>query len=148
MTFNRNSKIKKEKTKKQMHKKTKKIRSVCAVFLFAGLLGTSLGGYPDWDVVILNDTVSEMHGAKCLDGTAPGFYIRKSTTGSTNWLIHLQGGGWCVSLDDCFKRSLTPLGSSKTYVEEKVRYFVKFGDAYFWFLRILYLIKTTVGRMV
>ena len=29
-----------------------------------------------------------------------------------NWIIHLEGGGWCYSEDDCLQRSRTNLGSS------------------------------------
>ena len=31
---------------------------------------------------------------------------------SKHWIIHLQAGGSCVSLDDCLERSNGPLGSS------------------------------------
>lgn len=51
--------------------------------------------------------------ARCLDGSAPGYYIRRSTSGkSTSWKFHLMGGGWCMSAADCYARSQSLLGSS------------------------------------
>jgi hypothetical protein len=55
-------------------------------------------------------------GAVCIDGTPAGYYFRAGTgSGITKWYIHHEGGGWCSSLQDCYGRSLTPLGSSKNY---------------------------------
>ncbi|XBI33604.1 hypothetical protein VPH35_056907 [Triticum aestivum] len=52
-------------------------------------------------------------GAVCLDGTPPGYHLQRgSGTGANNWLIHLQGGGWCSTLKDCSIRSNSDLGSS------------------------------------
>jgi hypothetical protein len=30
-------------------------------------------------------------------------------------MMHIQGGGWCISLQDCLARSKTNLGSSSTW---------------------------------
>jgi len=35
--------------------------------------------------------------ARCLDGSAPGYYIRRAE-GSVKWKFHVQGGGWRVPL--------------------------------------------------
>jgi len=44
------------------------------------------------------------------------YYYRAGTgSGANKWYIHHQGGGWCVSLADCYGRSLGDLGSSKNY---------------------------------
>ena len=40
-------------------------------------------------------------------------------SGSKKWIMHLQGGGWCVTEDECVKRSKTNLGSSKDYPETR-----------------------------
>ena len=49
----------------------------------------------------------------CLDGSAPGYYIRYgSGEGETKWILHLEGGGWCANEGDCLNRSKTALGSS------------------------------------
>lgn len=52
-------------------------------------------------------------GAVCLDGSTPGYFLRKgSGKGSKNWIIYLQGGAWCESEDACLGRSRMHLGSS------------------------------------
>ena len=38
----------------------------------------------------------------------PGF-----GNGSLNWILHLEGGGWCYDENLCVERSETQLGSSK-----------------------------------
>lgn len=49
----------------------------------------------------------------CLDGSAPGYYIREgSGEGAGKWILHLEGGGWCGTKRDCLDRSKTALGSS------------------------------------
>jgi len=54
--------------------------------------------------------------AVCLDGTPSVYYHRPATgSGANKWYIHQQGGGWCESLDSCYGRALSPLGSSKSY---------------------------------
>ncbi|XP_027350367.1 pectin acetylesterase 5-like isoform X1 [Abrus precatorius] len=53
----------------------------------------------------------------CLDGSAPGYHFQNGFgSGSRNWLIHTEGGGWCNSVASCSQRKFTPLGSSK-YME-------------------------------
>lgn len=52
--------------------------------------------------------------ARCLDGSPPGFYFAPgSGSGSRNWVIHTQGGGWCGSDADCASRASSALGSSR-----------------------------------
>jgi hypothetical protein len=54
--------------------------------------------------------------AKCLDGSAPGYYHAPGWgNGSTSWVIHTQGGGWCVGDADCANRARSPLGSSAAW---------------------------------
>eukprot|EP01052_Picozoa_sp_SAG31_P009091 SAG31_NODE_470_length_15239_cov_19.376288_10_plen_406_part_00 len=53
--------------------------------------------------------------AKSLDGTPAYYYIRRAAPGSVNaskFVIHIQGGGWCGSLENCAQRAQTNLGSS------------------------------------
>ncbi|CAI7901529.1 unnamed protein product [Closterium sp. NIES-54] len=53
-------------------------------------------------------------GARCLDGSPPGFYIRRGySTGRKSFIIYLQGGGWCHNVAQCAERTQTVLGSSK-----------------------------------
>ncbi|XP_011405404.1 PREDICTED: pectin acetylesterase 5-like [Amphimedon queenslandica] len=57
--------------------------------------------------------------ALCLDGSPPGYYIRKGFgSGVNKWILHLQGGGWCYDKDDCLKWSKTDLGSSKNWPQK------------------------------
>ncbi|KAK7255842.1 hypothetical protein RIF29_29265 [Crotalaria pallida] len=59
-------------------------------------------------------------GALCLDGSPPGYHFQKGFgSGSRNWLLHIEGGGWCNSIASCSDRKMTPLGSSK-YMETEV----------------------------
>ena len=61
--------------------------------------------FPNWKLVLLTQAAEEQ-GARCLDGTAPGYYIeRGSGTGVGKFMIHWQGGGWCTSEANCFARS-------------------------------------------
>lgn len=60
---------------------------------------------------------------KCLDGSAPAIYYRKSS--NPNWIIYFESGGWCGTPDfagtlaDCYSRSQTPLGSSSSYSDSE-----------------------------
>ncbi|XP_005111140.1 pectin acetylesterase 5 [Aplysia californica] len=67
----------------------------------------------DAELVTLPKSFAREKGAFCLDGSPPAYYYRPSPIISSNlWIIYLPGGGWCVSEEDCFQRSLTSLGSS------------------------------------
>lgn len=67
---------------------------------------------PDYALRILNAT--QYPQAVCLDGTQGAYYHRPALSGSAanKWRIFFQGGGWCVSDEDCYGRSQTPLGSN------------------------------------
>lgn len=59
-------------------------------------------------------------GAVCLDGSPPAYHLdRGSGFGVNNWLVHLEGGGWCSTNQTCFRRSGTSLGSSH-FMDEQV----------------------------
>ena len=64
-----------------------------------------------WATTILDSAVAE--GAVCLDGSAPGYHLQPKDP--RRWTMHLQGGGWCTSVQDCFGRSNGALGSSRSY---------------------------------
>ncbi|CAI7885679.1 unnamed protein product [Closterium sp. NIES-53] len=66
--------------------------------------------------VRLNQT-NVYHG-KCLDGSEPGYYIRKGNKrGAQNWVVHLMGGSWCTSRSQCMVRAQTSLGSTRLWPE-------------------------------
>ncbi|XP_034594424.1 pectin acetylesterase 5 isoform X2 [Setaria viridis] len=53
-------------------------------------------------------------GAVCLDGSPPGYHLQRgSGSGAHNWLVYLQGGGWCNTTKSCSERKMTEFGSSK-----------------------------------
>ncbi|XVE76363.1 hypothetical protein DITRI_Ditri12bG0166300 [Diplodiscus trichospermus] len=61
-------------------------------------------------------------GAFCLDGSLPGYHFQKGFgSGSNNWLLHIEGGGWCNSIKTCNSRKGTALGSSN-YMERQVTF--------------------------
>lgn len=61
-------------------------------------------------------------GALCLDGSLPGYHFQKGFgSGSTSWVLHIEGGGWCDTVSSCSSRKMTPLGSSD-YMERRVRF--------------------------
>jgi hypothetical protein len=43
-----------------------------------------------------------------------GFYLRQGSA-VNKWKFHIQGGGWCTSLESCYQRSQTLLGSSQFF---------------------------------
>jgi len=68
-----------------------------------------------FDLTLLTKAANDA-GAVCIDGTPGGYYFRPgSGDGVKKWYIHHEGGGWCSSVADCYGRSKTPLGSSKSY---------------------------------
>eukprot|EP00438_Fugacium_kawagutii_P030089 Skav228178 [mRNA] locus=scaffold3933:167264:168451:+ [translate_table: standard] len=79
----------------------------------------SFGAGAEPPAVKIELTQAATEGAVCLDGSPPAYYLLKgSGDGIHKWYINHQGGGWCMSLDDCLARSKTDQGSSKKYPEE------------------------------
>ncbi|XP_011077468.1 pectin acetylesterase 5 isoform X1 [Sesamum indicum] len=65
---------------------------------------------------------AQKNSAFCLDGSVPGYHIRRGFgSGSDSWLLHVEGGGWCSTLSSCSARRRTKLGSS-TYMEHEVEF--------------------------
>jgi hypothetical protein len=72
-----------------------------------------LASASDWSLKLLTDAANNQ-GAFCLDGTAPGYYIRPGVgEDARKFKLHFKGGGWCMSDEDCYGRSQGWLGSSK-----------------------------------
>ncbi|XP_065888301.1 uncharacterized protein [Dysidea avara] len=69
----------------------------------------------DLSLTLVTDALDE--GAVCLDGSPPGYYLRKGSTDPNKWIIHMEGGGYCSDENDCVKRSFTDLGSSKKWIQ-------------------------------
>ncbi|XP_058082583.1 pectin acetylesterase 12-like [Magnolia sinica] len=65
---------------------------------------------------------ADAKGAVCLDGSLPGYHFdRGFGTGVNNWLVHLEGGGWCNDIKSCVGRKKNHLGSSN-YMERVLRF--------------------------
>jgi len=68
----------------------------------------------DMALRVLDPAVAAAKGAACLAGTPPGYYYREGEN-KTAFKIHLQGGGWCFSMQDCYWRSQSVLGDSSLW---------------------------------
>ena len=67
---------------------------------------------PGYQVMLIDEAAQ--NGAYCLDGSVPDFYYRGGTGDGVNkFIIYLQGGGWCYSIENCAQRAGTTLGSTK-----------------------------------
>merc|ERR1711959_759245 len=86
-----------------------------AVVLHLGLVGVARGQLDSRDdlrlELLLGRALKE--GAVCLDGSPSGYWYRPgSGAGANNWIVFLEGGGWCYDEKACLYRSGTFLGSS------------------------------------
>eukprot|EP00873_Tetraselmis_striata_P045710 jgi/Tetstr1/465974/TSEL_010566.t1 len=83
------------------------------------------------------------HGARCLDGSPPLYYISVGSE-PDKWLIHHEGGDWCERIEEtthlgerpnwsCLNRASTPLGSSKNQASRMD--LDEYGDRFTYFSR-------------
>ncbi|KAJ6813085.1 pectin acetylesterase 8-like isoform X1 [Iris pallida] len=64
------------------------------------------------DITYVESAVTK--GAVCLDGSPPAYHLSPGFgSGVNNWLVHMEGGGWCHNVTTCLARKNTRLGSSK-----------------------------------
>ncbi|CAM0912391.1 unnamed protein product [Alopecurus aequalis] len=69
----------------------------------------TIGSPPELTLV----TGAAEKGAVCLDGSPPAYQLQRGFgSGCHNWLVYLEGGGWCSTIEDCSKRKKSGLGSS------------------------------------
>ncbi|KAI3995844.1 hypothetical protein MKX01_020379 [Papaver californicum] len=62
-------------------------------------------------------------GAVCIDGTAPGYHFSKGFgSGSDNWLIHIEGGGMCTTVQSCTDRKKNPFGFGSSNLMGKMAF--------------------------
>ncbi|XP_057799758.1 pectin acetylesterase 8-like [Salvia miltiorrhiza] len=77
---------------------------VCATILV--IVGGAMGEQPACDKVPftpLPDAVQK--GTVCIDGSPDGYYlVPGSGDGAQNWLIYINGGGWCENITTCRDR--------------------------------------------
>eukprot|EP01062_Namystynia_karyoxenos_P028361 TRINITY_DN2149_c0_g2_i1.p1 TRINITY_DN2149_c0_g2~~TRINITY_DN2149_c0_g2_i1.p1 ORF type:complete len:458 (+),score=155.72 TRINITY_DN2149_c0_g2_i1:90-1376(+) len=60
-------------------------------------------------------TMYKLPNAKCIDGSPAVYYIARNPK-STKYVVWLEGGGACFTLEDCKLRAKSVLGSSKMYM--------------------------------
>eukprot|EP01064_Diplonema_japonicum_P027394 TRINITY_DN394_c1_g1_i1.p1 TRINITY_DN394_c1_g1~~TRINITY_DN394_c1_g1_i1.p1 ORF type:complete len:396 (+),score=64.37 TRINITY_DN394_c1_g1_i1:50-1189(+) len=76
--------------------------------------GASFASDYDLTLKFLDKDIADANGAKCLDGTNPGYYYRVGSNGDENkWRIHLRGGAWCFTDETCAQRTKSTVGTSK-----------------------------------
>ncbi|TVU21120.1 hypothetical protein EJB05_30737 [Eragrostis curvula] len=62
-------------------------------------------------ITILKSAVDE--GAVCMDGTPPAYHLDPgSGAGKNNWIVNLEGGGWCNNARTCRGTKQSGRGSS------------------------------------
>ncbi|KAJ1702785.1 hypothetical protein LUZ63_002564 [Rhynchospora breviuscula] len=84
---------------------------ICSIVCFLGLLIQVIDG-TDVPMTILKSAVAK--GAVCLDGSPPAYHLDPgSGSGINNWIVHMEGGGWCKDTKECLERKDTYRGSSK-----------------------------------
>ncbi|OIT28141.1 PREDICTED: pectin acetylesterase 7-like isoform X2 [Nicotiana attenuata] len=60
---------------------------------------------------VVHNAVSK--GAVCLDGSPPAYHFEPGFgDGVGKWLVHLSGGAWCTTVEECLNRSKSDFGSS------------------------------------
>ncbi|KAL0909149.1 hypothetical protein M5K25_019993 [Dendrobium thyrsiflorum] len=60
-----------------------------------------------------------VEGAVCLDGSPPAYHLSPgSGSGANNWLVQIEGGGWCNNISTCLARKYSRLGSSKQMAKQ------------------------------
>ncbi|XP_047963433.1 pectin acetylesterase 11-like [Salvia hispanica] len=77
-------------------------------------------------ITLLDSAVAK--GAVCLDGTPPAYaYSPGFGDGVDNWHVFLEGGGWCLDVDDCLDRTKYRTGSSAKLMSEVQNGVISFG---------------------
>lgn len=91
---------------------------LCILILLAPLgIGVDVTYYRTVDITYVPSAVKK--GAVCLDGSPPAYHLDKGVgDGARNWLVFLEGGGWCDSSESCRNRTRSNLGSSN-YMQAK-----------------------------
>ncbi|KAJ4746337.1 Pectin acetylesterase [Rhynchospora pubera] len=94
-----------------MYTKSKLEWTICSIVCLLGLLIQVIDG-TDVPMTILKSAVAK--GAVCLDGSPPAYHLDPgSGSGINNWIVHMEGGGWCKDTKECLERKESYRGSSK-----------------------------------
>jgi ribosome maturation protein SDO1 len=65
-------------------------------------------------LILFDNATVEAFGARCLDGSPSGYYVREGVE-KDKFAFFLQGGGLCIEPVDCHERAKGNLGSSKNW---------------------------------
>nr|XP_010933034.1 pectin acetylesterase 7 [Elaeis guineensis] len=85
------------------------------IYLIVLLISLTVEGF-DVPLTLVQDAVAK--GAVCLDGSPPAYHFAPGFgSGVDNWLVHMEGGGWCSNVEECKQRTKNFRGSSK-YMEQ------------------------------
>ncbi|XP_020702644.1 pectin acetylesterase 8 isoform X2 [Dendrobium catenatum] len=69
------------------------------------------------NITYVKSAVAE--GAVCLDGSPPAYHLSPGFgSGVNNWLVQIEGGGWCNNISTCLARKCSRLGSSKQMAKQ------------------------------
>ncbi|KAH0721632.1 hypothetical protein KY284_006662 [Solanum tuberosum] len=101
-----------------------------SILIFTLSLITHSNRYSNNSMTTPNDLIpftplsnAQQKSAFCLDGSLPGYHLQKGFgSGSDKWVLHIEGGGWCNSIETCSFRQTTKLGSSR-FMEHEVQFF-------------------------
>ncbi|KAI5011194.1 hypothetical protein ZWY2020_013331 [Hordeum vulgare] len=86
--------------------------AAAAVTLLLGLAAASAASDDVVSMVFVKSAVAK--GAVCLDGSPPVYHFSPgSGSGADNWVVHMEGGGWCKTPEECAVRKGNFRGSSK-----------------------------------
>lgn len=87
--------------------------------------GTEVGGFETNGVgsnvlYVPITLIPNAKGAVCMDGSPPAYHIHRGFgSGANNWLVNLEGGGWCNDVRTCNYRKKSRRGSSY-YMEKQI----------------------------
>ena len=92
------------------------LRAAVATSLGAWLLLAAQSAQSDRDSMQLHLLEAGEGGNACLDGSPFGYYIARNSS-SNDWVIDIDGGGWCDSAQSCVSRisGSSRLASSTTW---------------------------------
>ncbi|CAO2821815.1 unnamed protein product [Amaranthus hypochondriacus] len=64
-------------------------------------------------ITLVKNSTATALGAYCLDGSLPAYHLSRGFgSGTRNWILHFEGGGWCNDVESCLERTITRRGSS------------------------------------
>ncbi|XP_066300572.1 uncharacterized protein [Branchiostoma lanceolatum] len=90
------------------------IAAVTWLYLTGRLFGRKNKNQGEAKLYLIGEDRAARTKAYCLDGSRPGYYFIPGTgSGKNKWRVHLDGGGSCDDLAECYSRSLTDNGSTR-----------------------------------